>query len=159
MNLLLVIDLQNAFINENTISSIKDIENLVNSNKYDKVLFTRFVNSLNNPVYTKLKYDGCIEEESKKICIDTKDNKVIDKNTYSAYNQELIDYIKSNNIKNIYLCGIDVECCVLITALNLFENNYNVYVLKDYVYCMAGDKVKNEAINILKFDIGDNYII
>ena len=159
MNLLLVIDLQNAFINENTISSIKDIENLVNSNKYDKVLFTRFVNSLNNPVYTKLKYDGCIEEESKKICIDTKDNKVIDKNTYSAYNQELIDYIKSNNIKNIYLCGIDVECCVLITALNLFENNYNVYVLKDYVYCMAGDKVKNEVINILKFDIGDNYII
>ena len=40
MNLLLVIDFQNEFINKNTDNSIIDIKKLVNSNKYDNVLFT-----------------------------------------------------------------------------------------------------------------------
>ena len=159
MDLLLVIDLQNDFINESSKNAIKEIGKLVNSNKYDKVLFTRFINSSNNPTYTKLNYKGCFTDEGISICIDTKDNVVLDKGTYSAYNQELINYINDNNIDNIYICGIDVECCVLATTYNLFENNYNVYVLKDYVYSMYGNNRKENAIEILKANIGDKYII
>ena len=159
MDLLLVIDLQNDFINEYTKSSINEIRKLIDSKKYDKVLFTRFINSYNNPTYTKLNYEGCFTDEGISICIDTDDNTVLDKGTYSAYNQELINYIKDNNINNIYICGIDIECCVLATAYNLFENNYNVYVLKDYVYSMYGNNRKENAINILKSNIGDKYII
>ena len=159
MNLLLVIDLQNGFINENTILSKETIKELIDSNKYDKVLFTRFINDENNPTYKKLNYKGCIDEDSKKICINTKDNKIIDKRTYSAYNQELIDYISNNNIKNIYLCGIDIDCCVLVTALNLFENNYNVFILKDYVYSTLGEQRKINALEILKRNIGKDNII
>ena len=40
MNLLLIIDLQNEFINENTDKSIIEIKNLVNSNKYDNMWYT-----------------------------------------------------------------------------------------------------------------------
>ena len=32
---------------------------------------------------------------------------------------------KENKIKDIYLCGIDTDACVLKTAIDLFENNYN----------------------------------
>ena len=159
MNLLLVIDLQNEFINENTLSAEEEIKKLVNSDKYDRVLFTRFINDENNPTFKKLNYKGCINDKSKEICIDTYENKVFDKRTYSAYNQELINYIQNNNIQNIYLCGIDIECCVLVTALNLFENNYNVFILKDYVYCMHGEQRKNNAIEILKGNIGEDNII
>lgn len=154
MNLLLVIDLQNAFINEFTNKSIVDIMSLIDSNKYDKVLFTQFVNDKNNPTYKKLGYKECIDEESKKICIDINKYDVIEKNTYTAYNDEFKKYIEKNNIENIYICGIDVECCVLITTLNLFENNYNIYLLKDYVYSMNGDESKENAIEILKRNIG-----
>ena len=159
MNLLLIIDLQNEFINKNTSKSIADITSLINSNKYDKVLFTKFINSENNPVYKRLDYRGFIDENSKKICIDTSNYDVIEKNTYTAYNNELKNYIKNNNIKNIYICGIDVECCVLVTVLNLFENNYNVYVLKDYVYCTHGEKRKNNALEILKRNIGTKNLL
>ena len=159
MNLLLIIDLQNEFINENTKSAIIDIEELINSKKYDNILFTRFINDENNPTYSRLNWRGCIDRESKNICIDTKQYDILDKRTYTAYNEELKNYIKVNNIKNIYLCGIDIECCVLITALNLFENNYNTFVLKDYVYCMHGESRKNNAIYILKRNIGDNNIL
>ncbi len=159
MDLLLVVDLQNQFINENTKASIKDIENLINTNKYSKIVFTKFVNSTTNPTYIKLNWKGCMDEESIKICIDTKENKVISKGTYSSYNEELKKYIKDNNINKIYVCGIDIDCCVLATALDLFDENYNVYVLKDYVYCMKGENLKNNALDILKRNIGKNYII
>ena len=159
MNLLLVIDLQNEFINENTIDSIKMIKELINTNNYDKVLFTQYVNDENNPTYKTLKWHGCLSDESKKICIDVSNYDVIKKHTYSAYNDELKKYLDDNYVENIYLCGIDIECCVLVTAFNLFENDYNVYVLKDYVYCMNGIADKNNAISILKRNIGNNSII
>lgn len=89
----------------------------------------------------------------------TGNNKVFDKGTYSAYNDELINYIKSNNIENIYVCGIDVEACVLVTTHNLFENDYNVYVLKDYVYSCFGEERKNNDLTIIREDIGNDYVI
>ena len=159
MNLLLIVDFQNEFINENTYNSITDINKLVNSNKYDSVLFTKFVNSKDNPTYKKLGWNGCINKESQSISMDTNNYKVIEKSTYTAYNDELKKYINTNNIEEIYLCGIDIECCVLVTALNLFENGYNVFVLKDYVYCAHGVDRKNNAIEILKRNIGENNVL
>ena len=84
---------------------------------------------------------------------------VMEKTTYTAYNEELRKYIRDNNINNIYLCGIDVECCVLITALNIFENGYNIFILNDYVYSMYGENEKNNAIGILKRNIGESSIL
>ena len=159
MNLLLVIDFQNEFINENTDKSITDIKNLVNSNKYDNVLFTKFINSKDNPTYKKLGWDGCISESSQSICMDTNSYNIIEKYTYTAYNDELKRYININNIKDIYICGIDAECCVLVTALNLFENGYNVFVLKDYIYSTYGQERKNNAIEILRTNIGKNNVL
>ena len=159
MNLLLVIDLQKEFINEFTKKSISEISNLINSKKFDKILFTKFINNKDNPIFKKLNWGGCMNEESSKICIDVENNYVMDKETYTAYNEELIGYIKNNDIKNIYLCGIDIDCCVLVSALNLFENNYNVYILKDYCYSMSGEERKKLVIDILKHNIGGDYIV
>ena len=159
MDLLLVIDLQNAFINDNTNHLIKKINNLIHNSRYDNIVFTRFINN-NDSIWTKkLNYNECISDESKKIVIDTNNNLVIDKNIYSAFTDKLKKYIIDNNIKNIYLCGIDTECCVLKTALDLFENGYNIYVLKEYCACTRGITRHNNAIEILKSNIGEKYVI
>ena len=91
--------------------------------------------------------------------IDTKNNLVFDKNKYSALTSELKKYIEDNKIDNIYLCGIDTECCILKTALDLFEDKYNVYVLKNYCACTHGEIRHNNAIEILKRNIGEKYVI
>ncbi len=158
MNLLLVIDFQNEFINEQTKNSVNELTNLINSNKYDDILFTRFINSTDNPCF-KTGWTGCLDEESIKIPVDTKEFTVLDKSTYSAYNDELINYLKEHNIDNIYIAGFDIDCCVLATALNLFENNYNTYILKDYVYSCLNDNIKNEVIDILERCIGEDHVI
>ena len=159
MNLLIIIDLQAAFINENTKSAPAEIQKLMATHHFDKIMFTKFVNSLTNPVYTSIKWDKCLTEESKNILLDTRNYPVLSKETYSIFTSELKDYLANNDIKKIYLCGIDVECCVLVSALNLFENNYDVYVLKDYCYSMSSNQAYENAIAILKRNIGKDRVI
>ena len=91
--------------------------------------------------------------------IDVGNNNVFNKYVYSAVNEEFIKFIKENNITNIYLCGIDIECCVLKTAIDLFELGYNVYVLKDYCTCTHGIIRKNNALKIIKRCIGKDNVI
>lgn len=158
-NLLLVIDVQKAFINDNTIQVVERICDLINNNEYDSVIFTRFINYNDSIWVQKLNYKECITDDSKRLMIDTKNNLVFDKNRYSALTSELKKYIEDNKIDNIYLCGIDTECCILKTALDLFEDKYNVYVLKNYCACTHGELRHNNAIEILKRNIGEKYVI
>lgn len=157
--LLLVIDAQKSFINEITEPYVKKIQELVNSNKYEKVAFTKFISSKDSIWYKKLKYKGCITEDNQAIMIDTKNNEVFEKTIYSAVNNELVKYIKENDVEQIYLCGFDTDACVLKTALDLFENNYEVYVLKEYCMSGAGQKIHNDTIENLKRLIGKKYVI
>ena len=157
--LLLVIDVQKDFINENTNPILLKIEELVNSDNFKNVVFTRFINDVNSIWYKELNYKGCMNEEGRNIVIDTKDYKVIEKRIYTAYNDELKLYIDTNNIRTIYLCGIDTDACVLKTALDLFENNFDVKVIEDCSMSHSGIEYHNYAINMLKKLIGRQNVI
>ena len=61
--LLLVIDVQKDFINENTKPILLKIEELVNSDNFKNVVFTRFINDVNSIWYKELNYKGCLTEE------------------------------------------------------------------------------------------------
>lgn len=104
-SLLLVIDLQNAFINKYTQELPDKIKDIIHSKQYDKIAFTRFVNFEDSIYAKKLGWKRCINDEDKKIVIDVEDNKVFDKSIYSAVNNKLIEYINKNKISDIYLCG------------------------------------------------------
>lgn len=157
--MLLVIDVQKDFINKYTKKYINRIEKIINSGKYDDIAFTKFINNNNSIWYTKLNYKGCLSSIGQNIVIDTKNNKIFEKNIYSALNNELKKYIKINNIKEIYLCGFETDACVHKTALDMFEQGYNVFVLKDYCMSSKGYKIHNLYINNLKRLIGKDSII
>ena len=70
--ILIVIDVQKDFVNEKNEEVLKRISELVNSNKYDDVIFTKFINDKKSNWYKKLKYEGCLTEEGRKILIDLK---------------------------------------------------------------------------------------
>ena len=157
--LLLVIDFQKDFINDNTKDYISKIEKLINSKIYDEIVFTKFINNENSRWYKELSYKGCIDKQGQDIVIDTQEYKIFEKTTYSALNDELRTHIKEKNIEQIYLCGFDTDACVQKTALDLFENNYDVYVLKNYCMCSKGVELHNIIINNLKRLIGKDKII
>lgn len=158
-SLLLVIDVQNNFINKNTKKIPNRIIKLIKDNKFNYVVFTKFINDIGSNFYKILNYKGCIEENDKKIVIDTKDNKILEKRTYTALNKELIDYIEKNKINTIYVCGIDTNACVLKTAIDLFESNYNVKVIENCCMSHSGKKYHKYAIKMLKKLIGIENIL
>ena len=98
-------------------------------------------------------------EEDRRIVIDTKDNRVLEKRTYTALTQELMTYLKENKIEDIYLCGIDTDACVLKTAIDMFENNYNVKVIEYCTMSHSGRRYHKFAIKMLKKLIGKDSII
>lgn len=157
--LLLVIDCQKAFINSYTEKYIKKINDLIRNSEYSNILFTKFKNNNRSPFYNLLKYEKCLNDDDCKIMLDYNNAKILEKETYSAVNKELLEYISENNIDEIYLCGFDTDGCVLKTAFDLFENNKKTYILQDYCMSCGGEKYHNEAIDILKRSIGENYII
>ena len=157
--LLLIIDLQESFINECTKLLPQKIEKLLISNKFDYIVFTKFINDDNSNFYRILNYKGCMTEKDRNIVIDTKNYKIIEKRVYTAYNDELKLYIDSNNFETIYLCGIDTDACVLKTALDLFENNLDVKVIEDCSMSHSGIEYHNSAINMLRKLIGNQNVI
>ncbi len=82
-----------------------------------------------------------------------------DKKIYTAVNDELKDYIRENDISQIYLCGFDTDACIQKTAIDLFEQNYDVYVLKDYCMSHAWKEIHDLYIQNLSRLIGKNKII
>lgn len=77
--LLLVIDVQNDFINENTEAVLPKIKELVEKKEFEHIAFTRFINDVDSNWYKKLNYKGCMSKEQQAIAIDTQDYKIFDK--------------------------------------------------------------------------------
>lgn len=158
-SLLLVIDLQKSFINDNTFEIPLKVEKLIRNNNFDYVAFTKFINFDTCNFNTVLNYKGCMSEEERNIVIDTGNNKIFCKSVYTALNNELIDYINDNNINMIYVCGIDTDACVLKTAIDLFENNYNFRVIENCSMSHSGKEFHEFAIRMLKKLVGEQNII
>ena len=118
--LLLVVDVQNDFINDNTKLTLQKIQELINANEYKNIVFTKFINNENSNWYKQLNYKGCLTEEGRNLTIDTSKYLVINKYGYSALNEALITYINQNKIDEIDLCGFDTDACIYKTALDLF---------------------------------------
>ena len=158
-NFLLVIDLQNDFINENTKDIPIIVQELIKKNMFDYVAFTKFVNSVDSIFYKVLGYKGCINDADREIVIDIGNARIFEKRVYTAFIDELKKFIEDNSIKTIYLCGIDTNACVFKTALDLFENNYDVKVIEDCSMSHSGRDFHDYAIKMLKKSIGNQNVI
>lgn len=155
MEVLLVIDLQNDFVdgalgNKGNGKIIKPIENLV-ENFDGEVIFTRDThdeNYLESLEGSHLPVKHCIKNSKGwQIKIDTKNHKIIDKPSFGSY--ELVEYLKKLNekekIENIYMVGICTDICVLSNAI-LIKNallETEVFVIEDL--CKATNE-KNHKI-------------
>lgn len=161
MDVLLVIDLQNDFVdgalgNKGNDKIVKPIENLV-ENFDGEVIFTRDThdeNYLESLEGSHLPVKHCIKNSKGwQIKIDTKNHKIIDKPSFGSY--ELVEYLKKLNekekIKNIYMVGICTDICVLSNAI-LIKNallNTEVTVIEDL--CKATNEKNHEiALEAMK---------
>lgn len=75
---------------------------------------------------------------------------IMEKSSFSAFKEpEFEQKIKSLNRKQVILCGIETHICVLQTAIDLYKNGYEVYVLKDCVSSRSEEE-QNSGLELLK---------
>ncbi|MEK6950113.1 MAG: isochorismatase family cysteine hydrolase [Nanoarchaeota archaeon] len=154
-NALMVIDVQNYFVNDNTQILPKKIAEFIENNKFDFVLFTKFVNKKDSNFFGILNWKKCISSPDTDIhsalvkFVDK--NNVFEKSTYSIFKSEkLAEFLENNKITKLFLCGIDIDGCVLASLYDGFDLGYDIKVLKDLSLSHYGKEMDNSALKIIE---------
>lgn len=159
---LLIIDVQNGFVkNEATRSIVPKINRLVEAFGANRVLASKFLNpegglwemlmdwhELKQPPDTDLYPELAVTEDSGYT-----------KQTYSAWNETVHRYCKERGIKELYLCGIDTDQCVLATAIDVFSAGIKPVIITDCCASSAGEDFHAAALKLLERLVGKEQLI
>jgi len=154
----LIIDVQNFFINTHTEELPKKIFDHLSNTEYGVILFTKFVNNPNSNFVKMLKWDKCSAVPDTDICKDlscfVKSDNTFEKSTLSAFkNQKLVRLLRNKKIKKLYICGTDSEACVLSSAFEAFDLGFEVHTLKNLCASTNGKVFHDYAKAIIEKNI------
>lgn len=163
---LIVIDVQNYFLNSATKPIVKKIQQYLKnqSKQYAAIYFTVFKNNSQAPLWKISGWQGCTAAPETAICHElaefTNKNNLIYKNILSAYKVPAIKAgLKKNRISQVDLCGFDTDCCVLATAYDLFDNGIKPVILENLTWSTAKEKLHSPAIKMIQRNIGFTKLI
>jgi nicotinamidase-related amidase len=158
---LFLIDVQYGFISDKTRYILKRLDSILDSSLFDYIIASKFINAENSPYMKYMNWFGLTEAKDIKLYepIESKAKLIIEKNIYTGVNDESLNYFKTNNITKIYLAGIDTDCCVLKTAVDLFELGIQPNVLEYYSASNGGQKSHEAALTVMNRLVGYNSII
>lgn len=159
MNALIVVDMQMGFINQYTDHLPKKIDSHIANTKYDKIIFTQFINSKNSMFSQFLKWNKLQTIKEQQIVLKSKADLIVKKETYSAMTIEVENFLNQNNIKTIFICGVDTDSCVLKTSFDAFDKGFYTKIIENLSFSTGGQYFHNSAINILKRSIGLQNVI
>jgi len=122
---LLVVDIQ-----ERLLSQIFEKERLIR----ESARMIQGAAILKIPIFVTEQYKKGLGLTVSEISSLIKEFAPIEKETFSACGAEgLVDKLKSRNIRDILLCGMESHICILSTCLDLLDENFNVFVMADAI--------------------------
>lgn len=157
---LLLIDVQNGFVSKATEHVISRIMSL-DCGRFDHVVASRFVNAEGSPYRRVMGWEKLSSPPETDLIpfVEEAVERVFVKNVYTMANREFLDYLDCCGIDVVYLCGIDTDCCVLKTAVDLFELDRDVRVLEHYCASNGGPESHEAALRVMGRQISENCII
>ncbi len=160
-NALVIIDLQKGFVNKQSEYIVPRIKGLIQKGKFDYVLFTKFVNRKGSP-YRKIMNWHKFGSQSETDIVDELlpfVEHLFVKNVYSAFTPRFSTFLKKHSVRDLFIVGIDTECCVLKTAVDAFELGYSPHVLAFYSASHEGKAYKNAGLKVLVRLLGKSQVI
>lgn len=160
MNCLFVIDVQNGFVTEKTKHVVPRIISLMESFN-GMIIATKFINVEKSPFQQIMHWYGLRSSPETDVVKDIAKhaNFIVEKAIYSACVEDVKNLLTKNKIDEAYVAGIDTDCCVLKTAIDLFEIGISPIVLADYCASNGGERSHMAGITVLERNIGRQQII
>jgi len=159
---LVVIDMQNGFINENTAHLSKKLIEFMSMTQFDKTIFTRFINRPETACYKFEGYHDCMEGSSEaEIIPELKymGDVVFDKDKFSCWYGRFKEYIKINKFDKLYFVGVNTGCCVLNSVLDAYNDLQDCAVISDLCGSSNGNHSHQIALEVLAENITKSRVL
>ncbi len=160
--ILLVVDVQNGFVNEFTDAIPGRIRTLIERGRFDSVLFTRFLNTPESPYRRLLDWHGCAEPPDTDIAPELADlvrpGCAYAKPGFTGIPVGLAARLREESPEEVIVVGIDTDMCVLKVALDLFDLNIEPLVYVDCCASTAGLQAHLAGLAVLARNIGANQL-
>lgn len=153
-SVLIIIDVQNYFVNELTKLIPENIVKHINKADYDYIIFTKFINKEGSNFFKLLNWkkmlSGHETEIHNSLIKFANKNNVFTKNGYSIFKAKgLNNFLKKNKVDALFLCGIDTEACVLASAFEAFDLGFDVKIIKELCSSHSSRSLHNSALKII----------
>lgn len=121
---LIIVDLQKGFVNDKSKPVLSVVEKLVDEVRFNEIIATKFVNKEHSFWIEKLNYEFMQNSEETGLALNLNrfDNvKIIEKTSYGVPKKYLNGFSKDLKNKQVYICGLDYDACVLAIGFQLFD--------------------------------------
>ncbi|MFI7124794.1 isochorismatase family cysteine hydrolase [Nonomuraea sp. NPDC050153] len=164
---LVIIDMQNYFVRDVSAHIVPVIADLAARWRAagNEVVFTRYVNHPGSPYERLLGWTECMAAPQIEIVDELRAHArqataVIDKKGYNLFaDAGGAALIAGRGWRDIYLCGIATENCVLATALGAFELNLTPWLIEDASASHRGPHAHDAGVFVAGSLIGKRQII
>lgn len=157
--ILLIIDVQIGFITHSSKHIVAPIEAI--QHRFEKVIATKFYNPDPSPFREILDYHKLPQGHSDtKLAFNLRtDAEIIERPAYTCVRSELIERLEHHQTKEIYICGVATEACVLKTVLDLFELNVRCWLITDLCASDQDAHYHDMAIKLIGKLINQKHLI
>ncbi|HEU5048220.1 MAG TPA: isochorismatase family cysteine hydrolase [Rickettsiales bacterium] len=158
-DILIIVDAQKGFITQCSSHVLEKLNTL--QHQFKHVIFTKFYNPDPLPFRNILDYQKLTPGHSDTDLALTarEDAVIIERPLYTCATQELCEYLTRLQAREVYVCGVATEACVLKTVIDLFELNIRPYVIEDICASDQGEHYHNIAIELMKKLVGKEQVI
>ncbi len=156
---LIVVDVQSGFVNGHTRHIVPAVERLQAG--YDRIYATRFVNAPASPWRRFMDWRRFAEgsADAELAFRPAAHAVIVEKHVYSCVNDALLRDLRDRGTTEVSLCGIDTDACVLVSAVDLFQNGIRPVILADACASHAGPEYHEAGLRLLERLVGKRQIV
>ncbi|MDQ0834351.1 nicotinamidase-related amidase [Streptomyces sp. B4I13] len=154
---LVVIDMQNGFVNRHSVHAVPAIAGLVTrwAATGRPVLFTRYFNYPDSPYERFFHWRRLQGPPETDIVPELADHAVgahavLDKTGYTLFTPEAAGLIHQAGWTDLVFCGVATESCVLKSAADAFEHGYAPWIVTDACASDAGPDVHDAGLTVAR---------
>lgn len=153
---LIIIDVQNGFVNKATQYAVDNLGKLLEKEHFDVVVQSRWENYMGSQYEKRLDYQAVGNSYEAELVFPSYADHVITRTCYSCWGPKLEAILQPDD--DIYVVGLETDACVMGTLFSLWDHEYRFHV---YEKCVATGRkdLQKPALEMIRRQFGKECLI